>query len=169
MKIEDQSSAVSFEDTDSTSSEEEAENLEEDNWSTSATIDTDSDIPDLLESDQESDMEGETKGLGLLGVPQKCSGCDPKYTITDFIDSFERFAVYKKLAKEQQKSTFRMLLEQGAARFFDSLEEGMALAEVKSSLRIDTSLLLCPDSSLLPSFGRDNRRNMRRYWTTLTG
>ena len=63
-----------------------------------------------------------TGNMGLLGVPPKFTGLDARYTVNDFIRAFNRFLEFKGLADMQKKPTFRLLLDDGAARYYYSLQ-----------------------------------------------
>ena len=74
------------------------------------------------------------QNLGMLGCPKSFTGADLTYTITDFLACFDRFVTYKKLNDDQKLSTLRMLLDDGAARFFDRSAVHNDLAQIRTAL-----------------------------------
>jgi len=75
----------------------------------------------------------ENKPVMPLGLPKKFNGADHDYSVKDFLESFDRFALYLKLKNDQLKPVFRMLLEDNAARYFDSVPDKNTIAEVRQA------------------------------------
>ena len=74
-----------------------------------------------------------TNDFFILGVPRAFTGSDKSYPVKEFWAAFERYVSFKKLSDGQRKPVFRMLLSDGAARFYDQLPAKDSLDDIKKA------------------------------------